>query len=116
MNSIDEDAELLGIDPEIWKEFRGMNTSWKEERMTQYKERELPSIRELPLERELPPPRMEQAEFESITNPIDDREAFIRHKEAMARRAFAWYRLSKKKDKSKLIDIYNGIATMKQRS
>ena len=110
-DEIDRDAELIGIDPKIWKEFRMRN--WKEERGKQW--RELPKERELPLEREMPPKRLVQGEFESITGPIDDKEAFIRHKEAMARRAFAWYRLSKKKDKSKLIDIYNGIATMKQR-
>lgn len=42
----------------------------------------------------------------------DDKEAFERHKQAMAKRAFAWYRLSKKKDKSRLIDIYNRTALM----
>ena len=100
-NSIDDDAELIGITPKTWKEFR----------MTQYKERELPNIRELPLERELPPPRMEQAEFESITNPIDDREAFIRHKQEMARRWFGYYRKCKDKQKKfKLIDQYNYLA------
>ena len=115
MNSIDEDAELLGIDPKIWKEFKEMNTSWKEERMTQYKERELPSVRELPQERELPPPRMEQAEIESIVNPIDEREAFIRHKQAMARRWFGYYKKCKG-DRNAIIDQYNKIAMMKQRS
>jgi len=85
MNSIDEDAEIMGINPETWKKFKEMH-------------------------------HVEQPEFEEITAPIDDKEAFIRHKEAMARRAFSWYRLSKKKDKSKLIDIYNRTALMgKQR-
>lgn len=106
MHSIDDDAKLIGINPKTWKEFR----------MTQYKERELPSIRELPNERELPPPRIEQAEFESITSQIDDRESFIRHKELMAKRAFGWYRKCQDQEKKmKLIDIYNRIATMKQR-
>lgn len=84
-DEIDRDAELIGIDPKVWKEFRGMTDE-------KYVQDDLPYFQQQ-----------------------DDREAFIRHKEAMARRAFAWYRLSKKKDKSKLIDIYNGIATMKQR-
>ena len=84
-DDIDRDAELIGIDPKIWKEFRGMTDE-------KYVQDDLPYFQKQ-----------------------DDHEAFIRHKEAMARRAFAWYRLSKKKDKSKLIDIYNGIATMKQR-
>ena len=109
-DDIDEDAYRIGIDPKIWNEFRMRN--WKEERGTQYREK--------PLERELPPKRLEpHPRFVQDDLPYfqqqDDREAFIRHKEAMARRAFAWYRLSKKKNKSKLIDIYNGIATMKQR-
>lgn len=111
MSSIDEDAYRIGIDPKIWKEFRMRN--WKEERGTQYREK--PLERELPPKRLQPHPRLEQGELEGIVAPIDDREAFIRHKEAMARRAFAWYRLSKKKDKSKLIDIYNRIATMRGR-
>lgn len=84
-DDIDRDAELIGIDPKVWKEFRGMTEP-------KYVQDDLPYFQQQ-----------------------DDREAFIRHKEAMARRAFAWYRLSKKKDKSKLIDIYNGIATMKGR-
>lgn len=114
MNSIDEDAELLGIDPKLWREFKEMHTSWKDERTTQYRERELPTIRELPLERELPPPRMEQAEFESIVNPIDDREAFIRRKQALARRWFGYYKKCKG-NRNAIIDQYNKIATMKGR-
>ena len=106
MRTIDEDAELIGIDPKTWKKFR----------MTQYKERELPSIRELPLERELPPPRMEQAEFESITNPIDDREAFIRHKQELARRWFGYYKKCKdQKKKMSLVDQYNYLAHQRER-
>lgn len=104
MRSIDDDAELIGIDPKTWKEFR----------MTQYKERELPSIRELPNERELPPARMEQMEFESITGPIDDREAFIRRKQALAKRWFGYYKKCKG-DRNRIIEQYNKIATMKQR-
>ena len=114
MDSIDKDAELIGIDKKVWMEFRGMHTSWKDERETQYKERELPSIRELPLERELPPPRMEQAEFESIVNPIDDREAFIRRKQALAKRWFGYYK-KYKGNRNAIIDQYNKIAMMKGR-
>ena len=114
MNSIDDDARLCGIDPKIWEEFKHMYTNWKEERMTQYKERELPNARELPLKRELPPARMEQQEFESITGPIDDREAFIRHKEAMAKRWFGYYK-KYKGNRNAIIDQYNKIALMRQR-
>lgn len=112
MNSIDEDARLLGIDPKIWSEFKEMYTSWKDERMTQYKERELPSVRELPLKRELPPERLMQGEFESITGPIDDREAFIRRKQALAKRWFGYYKKCKG-DRNRIIDQYNKIALMK---
>lgn len=85
-DDIDRDAiDILCIDPKVWKEFRGMTDG-------KYVQDDLPYFQQQ-----------------------DEREAFIRHKEAMARRAFAWYKLSKKKDKSKLIDIYNGIATMKGR-
>lgn len=106
MNSIDDDAELIGINPKTWKEFR----------MTQYKERELPSIRELPNERELPPRRMEQMGFESIVNPIDDREAFIRRKQALAKRWFGYYRKCKdQRKKFNLIEQYNYLATMNHR-
>ena len=115
MDSIDEDAIRIGINPKIWRKFKEMHTSWKDERETQYKERELPSIRELPLERELPPPRMEQAEFESIVNPIDDREAFIRRKQALAKRWFGYYK-KYKGNRNAIIEQYNKIATMKQRS
>lgn len=88
--------------------------NWKTMRDTQYKDRELPLDRELPNKRELPPPRMEQDEFESITNPIDDREAFIRRKQALAQRWFGYYKRCKG-DKSKIIDQYNKIATMRER-
>jgi len=86
MNNIDDDAiNVLGIKKEVWMEFRKMTDE-------KYVQDDLPYFQQQ-----------------------DDKEAFVRHKEAMARRAFAWYRLSKKKDKSKLIDIYNGIATMRGR-
>ena len=90
-------------------------SSWKIMRNYQYKDREQPLDRELPNERELPPPRMEQAEFESITNPIDDREAFIRHKQAMVQRWFGYYKKCNTQKKLRLIDQYNKIATMKTR-
>ena len=105
-DSIDDCAELIGINPETWKEFR----------MTQYKERELPQARELPLERELPPKRLEQMEFPEIVEPIDDGEAFIRHKQEMARRWFKYYRKEKDQQKKfKLIDQYNFLAQSRQR-
>lgn len=60
--------------------------------------------------------KVEQPEFEEIVAPIDDKEAFIRHKEAMARRWFGYYRKCKDPQKKlKLIDQYNFVATMKQR-
>lgn len=46
----------------------------------------------------------------------DEKEAFERHKQAMAKRWFGYYRKCKdKKKKLKLIDQYNFVATMKQR-
>ena len=110
MNSIDEDAELIGIDKKVWMEFRGM-TNWKEERGTQYREK--PLERELPLKRLQPHPRFVQDDLPYFQQQ-DDKEAFERHKQAMAQRAFAWYRLGKKKDKSRLVDIYNKICLLKK--
>lgn len=110
-DEIDRDAiDVLGINPKAWKEFRMRN--WKEERGTQYREK--PLERELPPKRLQPHPRFVQDDLPYFQQQ-DEKEAFERHKQAMARRAFAWYRISKKKDKSKLIDIYNGIATMRGR-
>jgi hypothetical protein len=110
MNSLDDDAiNICGIDPKVWEEFKMIN--WKTARQTQYKERELPPARELPLERELPPARLVQGEFEELTGPIDDREAFIRHKRSMAKRWFEYYkRCQDQKKKFRLIDQYNAIA------
>lgn len=110
MSSIDEDAYRIGIDPKIWKEFRNMN--WKETRGTQH--RELPLEREMPLDRELPPPRLIQGEFESIVEPIDDKEAKIRHLKAVRDRWFGYYKKCKG-DKSKIIDQFNKIALMRDR-
>lgn len=111
-DDIDRDAiEILGINPKIWKEFRGM-TNWKEERGTQYREK--------PLERELPPkglephPRFVQDEMESIVAQIDEREAEIRRKQALAQRWFGYYKKCKGK-RTSIIDQYNKIAMMKQR-
>ena len=110
-DEIDRDAiDILGIDPKIWKEFRMRN--WKEERGTQW--RGLPKERELPLERELPPQRLVQGEFESITGPVDEKEAKIRHLQSIRDRWFAYYRKCKG-DKSKIIDQFNRIALMKDR-
>ena len=83
MNSIDDDAKIVGINPETWKKFKEMH-------------------------------HVEQPEFEEITGPIDDKEAFVRHKEAMAKRWFGYYRKCQdKKKKFKLIYQYNAVATMK---
>lgn len=82
MDSIDEDAKLIGIDEEVWRKFRDIK------------------------------PKQEQMEFPEIVDPIDDREAFIRHKQAMAKRWFGYYRKCKG-DRNAIIDQYNKIALMK---
>ena len=89
--------------------------NWKLQRETQYRASEKPFDRELPPQRLQPHPRFVQDDLPYFQQQ-DDHEAFERHKQAMARRAFAWYRLNKKKDKSRLVDIYNRTALMgKQR-
>lgn len=111
-DDIDRDAiDILGIDQKVWKEFRGM-TNWKEERGTQYREK--PLERELPPQRLQPHPRFVQEEMESIVAQIDEREAEIRRKQALAQRWFGYYKKCKSK-RSAIIDQYNKIATMKQR-
>lgn len=76
-DEIDKDAiEILGINPKIWKEFRGMTD-----------------------------PKYTQ----------DDKEAFERHKQAMAKRWFGYYKKCKG-NKNAIIDQFNKIALMgKQR-
>ena len=104
MRDIDEEARFIGISPEVWEQFRSL-TSGRGVK-----------DRDLPLERELPPPRMEQMEFESIVNPIDDREAEQRHRQAMAHRWFGYYKkCTDQSKKSKLIDQYNSLAKPKER-
>ena len=98
-----------------WEDVRMAQMNWKIQRETQYKSSEKPLDRELPPQRLQPHPRFVQEDLPYFQQQ-DDYEAFLRHKQAMAKRAFAWYRLSKKKDKSRLIDIYNRTALMgKQR-
>lgn len=79
MDSIDEDAKLIGINQDVWRKFRDIK------------------------------PKQEQMEFSEVVDPIDDREAFIRHKQAMAQRWFGYYRKSKG-NKIRLIDQYNYLA------
>ena len=81
MPSLDEDAKLIGINPEKLKRFQKS---------------------------------IEQDEFESITGPIDDREAFIRRKQALVQRWFSYYKKCKSR-RNTIIDQYNKIATMRQR-
>lgn len=82
MTTIDEDAELIGINQKTWKEFKQM-----------YIQDDLPYFQEQ-----------------------DDKESFERHKQAMTKRWFGYYKKSKDRQKKlKLIDQYNFIATMKQR-
>jgi len=58
----------------------------------------------------------QQMEFESITNPIDDKEAEQRHRASMAKRWFGYYKKCKdQKRKFKLIDEYNWLATTRER-
>lgn len=86
MNSIDDDARLLGIDNDLWKEFKKS------------------------------PKYVEQPEFPEIVDDIDDKEAFIRHKKALAKRWFGYYRKCKYHDKKiKLVDQYNFLAQSRQR-
>jgi len=86
MQTIDDDAKILGINEDTWRRFKTNSQ------------------------------KAEQTEFESITNPIDDREAFIRHKQAMARRWFEYYkRCQDQKKKFRLIDQYNALAQTRER-
>ena len=111
-DDIDMDAiDILGIDPKIWKEFRGM-TNWKEERGTQYREK--PLERELPPKRLQPHPRFVQDDLPYFQQQ-DDREAFERRKQALAQRWFGYYKKCNTQKKLRLVDQFNRIATMKQR-
>ena len=96
------------------QEMARMN-NWKSVRDVQYKDREVPLARELPLERHLPPRRLEQGELDGIVAPIDEHEAFVRHRQALAQRWFGYYKKCKSK-RMTIIDQYNRIATMKERS
>lgn len=88
--------------------------NWKEERNTQYREQQPKG--DVPLERNLPHPRFVQDEMESIVSQIDEREAEIRRKQALAQRWFGYYKACKdKKKRSFIIDQYNRIALMKGR-
>lgn len=85
-DEIDRDAiEVLGINPKIWKEFRGMVDK-------KYVQDDLPYFQQQ-----------------------DDHEAFERHKQAMAQRWFGYYKKCNTQKKLRLVDQYNKIATMKQR-
>ena len=83
MSKIDEDAKMLGIDQKIWKEFREMTDP-------KYVQDDLPYFQQQ-----------------------DEKEAFERHKQAMAQRWFGYYRKCKSK-RNAIIDQYNKIALMKQ--
>lgn len=86
-DDIDRDAiEVLGINPKIWKEYRRMTGD-------KYVQDDLPYFQQQ-----------------------DDKEAFERHKQAMAQKWFKYYRACKDpKKKMSLIDQYNKIAQMNQR-
>ena len=111
-DEIDRDAiEVLGINPKIWKEFRGM-TSWKEERGTQYRAK--PLDRELPPKRLQPHPRFVQDDLPYFQQQ-DDREAFERRKLALSNRWFGYYKKCETQHRLRLAEQFNKIATMKQR-
>ena len=95
MNSIDEDAiNVLGIKKEVWMEFRKMTEKCEQDYL----------------------PNFLEAETEAREASID-KEAFIRHKQAMAKRWFGYYRKCQdQKKKMSLIDQYNKIAQQRQRS
>lgn len=109
-DEIDRDAELIGIDPKVWKEFRMRN--WKEERGTQYREK--PLDRELPPKRLQPHPRFVQDDLPYFQQQ-DDREAFERRKMALAQRWFGYYKKCNTQKKLRLVDQFNRIATMRGR-
>lgn len=90
MNSIDEDARLIGIDEKVWRDFKNMTEQ-------QY----LPGFLE--------------AESEARESSIDE-ETFIRRKQALAKRWFGYYRKCQdQKKKASIIEQYNMIAIQKQR-
>jgi hypothetical protein len=91
MNTIDDDAKELGINQEIWKEFKEKKT---------YQD-DLPHFLEVEA----------RAREESI-----DAEAHERRRAALFRRWFGYYR--KCKDQNKKIDIikqYNAVCMMRAR-
>ena len=90
MNSIDEDAKLIGFNEKTWKAFKKM-----------YVQNDLDGFA--------------QAEAEAREAKID-KEASLRHKQAMAQRWFGYYKkCSDQKKKMALVDQYNRIAQMNQR-
>lgn len=98
MNSIDADAERIGINKEIWERFKEM-----------HKPKEISDGKPIA-------PTLTQAEFESIVGPIDDKEAEKRHRASMAHRWFGYYRkCTDQQKKFKLIDEYNSLAKPKER-
>lgn len=85
-DDIDRDAiEVLGINPKVWKEYRRMTGE-------KYVQDDLPYFQQQ-----------------------DDKEAFERHKQAVAQRWFGYYKKCNTQKKLRLIDQFNRIATMKQR-
>ena len=88
MNSIDDDARLIGIDEEVWRKFRQMTERYEQPDLDGFA----------------------KAEAEAREASVD-REAFIRRKQALAKRWFGYYRKCKDPEKkNKLIDEYNWIA------
>ena len=101
---------------EVRKSQETARMNWKLQRNTQYRASEQPLEREKPLARELPPPRLVQGELEGVVGEIDDREAFIRHKQALALRWFQYYKQNKDpKKKWDLVRQYNMVAAQRQK-
>ena len=94
-----------------WEDVRRSRMNWKLQRETQYRASEKPLDRELPPKRLEPHPRLEQMEMESIVAPIDDNKAFIRHREALARRWLSYYQKAKGLKNSMNLARQYGIIT-----
>ena len=92
-DDIEKDVQIVGINKKVWSEFRKMTEKYEQPDLDGFA----------------------QAEAEA-NQAVIDRETFIRHKEAMAKRWFGYYRKCKDQQKKmSLIDQYNKIAQMKQR-
>ena len=93
-----------------WEDVRMAQMNWKIQRQTQYRASEKPLDRELPPKRLQPHPRFVQDDLPYFQQQ-DEKEAFLRHKQSMAKRWFGYYRKCKG-NRNAIIDQYNRIALM----